>query len=383
VTLQRAFQQGFGKLARQRLYPGHIYKAAYAIANCRTANLGGHVQECENGHVQGVWYNSCRHRSCPQCTGLQGERWRRQQAARLLACDHYHVVFTVPHELNALWRFNKERMAQHLFRCARDTLIELLGDPKYLGALPGIIATLHTWGRTLSFHPHLHCLVTGGGWEQGRGWKPAKPNFLLPVRVVKALFRGKMLAAVRSDLGRGKLVLPPDHSPARMDNLIRMLYEKKWNVRLAERYEHGHGVVKYLARYVRGGPFSNTQIRHLDADTISFRYKDHRDQKRKILTLSLVDFLDRFLAHVPATGFRAVRTYGLYVAQHHDALNQCRKQLGQCAHERPAPLEWHAYLSSLGLAQLAACSLCGGTLQRGAKIARSRLGQYACREGAG
>ena len=138
--------------------PAYVRRAAHAIMQCRTAALGGHVQACPDGHMARIWYNSCRHRSCPQCAYLQTERWLAHQQARLLACDHYHVIFTLPHELNPLWLANVPVMTALLFQTVRDTLGTLLADPKYLGAQPGIIAALHTWSQTLVLHPHLHCL---------------------------------------------------------------------------------------------------------------------------------------------------------------------------------------------------------------------------------
>ena len=175
---------------------------------CRTAALGGHVQACPDGHMSRIWYNSCRHRSCPQCAYLQTERWLTLQQARLLACDHYHVICTIPHDLNALWLGNVPLMTTLLFQTVRATLDTLLGDPQYLGAQPGIIAALHTWGQTLVLHPHVHCLVTGGGITPDGQWVAVRNGFLLPVRVVMAVFRGKVLAALRTAWERGDLQLP-------------------------------------------------------------------------------------------------------------------------------------------------------------------------------
>src|SRR5438874_12574982 len=208
VTLQTIFQDAFPAYEQTNLLPSHVRKAARAIMQCRTAALGGHIQACPDGHVTRVWYNSCRHRSCPQCTSLQTERWLTLQQARLLACDHYHVIFTLPHDLNALWLANMPVMSALLFQAGRDTLVDLLADPQYLGAQPGIIAALHTWSQTLGLHPHLHCVVTGGGRTPDGHWKAVRNGFLLPVRVVMAVFRGTMLGALRRAWARDELVLP-------------------------------------------------------------------------------------------------------------------------------------------------------------------------------
>ena len=198
VTLHTLFQDAFPAYEQVHPLPTHVRKAARAIMPCRTAALGGHVHACPDGHRSRIWYNSCRHRSCPPCASLQTERWRALQRARLLACDHYHVIFTLPHDLHALWLANVPLMTSLLLQAVRDTLGTLLADPKYLGAQPGLIAALHTWSQTLVLHPHVHCLVTGGGLTPAGQWIAVRHGFLLPARVVMAVFRGKMLAGALS-----------------------------------------------------------------------------------------------------------------------------------------------------------------------------------------
>jgi len=255
VTLQMIFQDAFPTYEQGHLLPPHVRKAARALMQCRTAALGGHVQACPDGHMSRIWYNSCRHRSCPQCAYLQAERWLALQRARLLACDHYHVIFTLPHELNPLWLANVPVMTTLLFQAVRDTLGTLLADPKYLGAQPGSIAALHTWSQTLVLHPHLHCLVTGGGLTSTGQWVTVRHGFLLPARVVMAVFRGKMLDAIRQAWARGEVVLPEELRPPQFVTLLtRLGHPRKtpWNVWSMERYRHGAGVVTYLARYLCG-----------------------------------------------------------------------------------------------------------------------------------
>jgi Transposase zinc-binding domain/Putative transposase len=197
VTRQTILPRGDAAYARRHAWPAQVRRAVWASLACRTAVLGGHVQACPAGHIERIWYNSCRHRMCPQCAWAQTERWLARQKARLLACEHYHVIFTMPHELSDLWLANIEGMSQLLFSSVHHTLLELLGDRKYLGAKPGIIATLHTWSQTLLLHPHIHCLVTGGGLNETGQWVAVRHGFLLPMRVIMALFRGKLLAAIR------------------------------------------------------------------------------------------------------------------------------------------------------------------------------------------
>lgn len=176
-TVQGILQRHFEGYARSHRLSLPQYRAGRALSACRTAALGGHIQRCPNGHVERVWYNSCRHRSCPQCNALERERWLERQRARLLQCAHHHLVFTVAHELNALWVLNTERMMQALFGAVRDTLAELLADTRYLGAQPGMVLALHTWGRSLGLHPHIHALVSDGGLAEA-GWvAPRRSHF--------------------------------------------------------------------------------------------------------------------------------------------------------------------------------------------------------------
>src|SRR5919201_3367904 len=242
VTLQTIFQDAFPAYAQTHPLPAHVRRAARAVMQCRTAALGGHVQACPDGHMARVWANACRHRACPQCAYLQTERWLALQQARLLACDHYHVIFTLPHALNPLWLANVSVMTTLLFQAVRATLVTLLADPKYLGAQPGILAALHPWSQTLVLHPHVHCLVTGGGLPPDGQWQAVRQGFLLPARVVMAVFRGKLLAAIRQALARADLAWPAGMRPQPFLNLLTRLghpRKTKWNVRIMERYRHG------------------------------------------------------------------------------------------------------------------------------------------------
>lgn len=361
-TLQSIFGQHFGAYAASHRLPLRFHKAAAALISCRTAALGGHVQACPEGHEQRVWYNSCKHRACPQCAYLETERWLAAQQARLLACDHYHGVFTLPRELHALWRCNRRRFADLLFRAARDTLFTLLEDPRYLGAIPGVIVALHTWGRTLCLHPHVHCLVTGGGWTADGAWKPVRGGFLLPVRAVAALFRGKLLAALRAGLTRGTLRVPEGIRPQAMANELNRLGRVRWNVYLKERYPHGRGVVTYLARYLKGGPIANPRLRAATDTAVTFGYTDHRDGQRKTMTLSAADFLGRVLEHVPPPGTHGVRAYGLYAAGKRAALDHARDALGQPPAEPSPLLTWQEAWVDGNDADPTRCTVCGQPL---------------------
>jgi len=371
VTIQTIFQDAFPCYEQTQPLPSHVRRAAHAIMQCRTAALGGHVQACPDGHFTRIWYNSCRHRSCPQCAYLQTERWLALQQVRLLACDHYHVIFTLPHDLNPLWLANVPVMTTLLFQAVRDTLGTLLADPKYLGAQPGMIAALHTWSQTLVLHPHVHCLVTGGGWTPGGQWVAVRRGFLLPVRVVMPVFRGKMLAAIRQAWTRGELVLPEGLHPQPFLNLLtRLGHPRKtpWNVRIMERYRHGAGVVTYLARYLRGGPIKNARLVAWDGERVTFLYRVRHEgggsgsPSLQRMTLPVADFLQRVLLHVPVPQTRVVRCYGLYHHTHMEALALCRAHLGQPPGAVPVPLAWQTVCAQRGDVHPERCPTCGQLL---------------------
>jgi hypothetical protein len=302
--------------------------------------LGGHVEACPEGHVERHHYNSCKHRACPRWAFIEVQEWLTAKLALLLPCDYDQVIFTLPHDLNPLWRWNVRRMTALLFGAMRDTVDEFLHDPKYLGATPGILAALHTWGQTLVLHPHLHCLITAGGVTPERQGREAKRRFLFPIRAVSVGFRGKFLAAVRRDLEADRLQLPPDLPAPKVHTLLNKLGRKKWNVHIRERYPHGRGVVTYLSRYLRGGPLAERRLLRASAQEVTFWYTDNTEPDaqgrgtRKTLPLSAEEFLSRLLTHVPPPGLQVVRSFGLFATSARPALATCRAQLG--AGEEPA-----------------------------------------------
>jgi len=360
-TLGGIFREHFEAYAERHRQPAYVHRAAYWIARCRTAELGGHVRRCPEGHVERAFYNSCHQRICPQCQGLATERWLERQKARLLACAHHHLIFTIAHELNALWCWNRGPMAKLLFATVREVLVELLGDPKYLGARPAFLAALHTWGRSLSLHPHLHVLVADGGLDDNGAWVRPRRSHFLPARVLMMVFRGKFLAALRAGLERRTLRLPPDLSRERFGSLLNRLGRRKWNVHIRARYAHGAGVAAYLARYLKGGPLKNAQLLPAERGCVRFRYRPHRDQDDaggELMTLSLAPeaFLARYLAHLPQPGAQTVRGYGLYGQHARARLDRARAALGQAQVEEPQALSIEEFLARF--AQTAAASRC-------------------------
>jgi Putative transposase. len=370
-TVQAIFRAHFEAYAKAHRLPLHQRRAGWAIIHCRTAVLGGHIQGCPEGHVEGVWYNSCKHRACPQCNQIQIERWLEFQQARLLGCAHHHLIFTLPHPLNPLWSFNRGVMTDLLFQAVGDTLRELTGDPKYLGAEPGFVLTLHTWGRSLCFHPHIHCLITAGGWEGAGQWVSPRRKCFLPAPVVMAVFRGKFLAYLRRAEEADELRLPQDLPPVRLKRLLKKLKGLKWNVRVSARYLHGAGVVKYLARYVRGGPLKNSQILKVTDTQVTYRYYDHEAGTSTELTVSCAEFLRRYLAHVPEHRQQVVRSFGLYAHTKTAVLTLARASHDQPPVERPVFLTWQAYYARLtGTPERFTCPQCGAPLVPRAPLPR-------------
>lgn len=321
-SLQSLIRTHYTRYQKTRRLRADVQRAAQRIRDCQTAALGGHVERCECGHISRVRYNSCRHRSCPQCQGGRRAEWLERLSSQLLPCDHVHVIFTVPDQLNSLWQFNRVVFADLLMQAARDSLDELLRDARYLGAKPGIISALHTWGRNLSVHPHVHCLVTAGGLDADGRFIPLEGRTLLPARVLMAVFRGKLSHLLKASVEQGRLVIPTSTTAARLQSLLNRLGRIPWNVRIQERYPHGVSVAGYLARYITGGPISNRRIQSVTDTAVSFWYKDHRDGQEKLLTLTPAEFLSRWFEHVPPRGLRMIRRSGLYA-------NSCSKQRGQ------------------------------------------------------
>jgi hypothetical protein len=376
VTLQMILQRGYAAYERRHALPTHVRRAVWAILACRTAVLGGHVHACPEGHLERIWDNSRRHRMCPQCAWVQTERWLARQRARLLACEHYHVIFTMPHELTELWLANVAVMTQLLFASVHETLFELLGDAKYLGGKPGIIATLHTWSQTLVLHPHVHCLVTGGGLHAAGQWVAVRNGFLLPMRVVMAVFRGKLRAAIHQGMQHGQLTPPAGRSRQQLENLLNKLGRQKWNVHIRERYPHGQGVLVYLARYLRGGPLSNRRLRACDGQRVVFAYEERAtgpegQARQRTMDLPLEQFIGRWLLHVAPAGAVRVRCWGLYAHTQGDALAQCRQQLGQGQVEEPAPLDGPREGEAWGEGSWECCPVCGQPLVGTALLPRA------------
>lgn len=342
-----------------------VGKACRAIVWCRTAMLGGHVKKCANGHVEKVWYNACRNRMCPHCSYGRVQKWLERQVQTLLGCTHHHIIFTIPHELNVLWTLNYAVLGEVLFAASKDALFELCGDARYLGAQPGLLTALHSWGQQLALHPHVHCLVTAGGVTENGDWVSSRRRWFVPAEPLKRLFRAKYLYAVRGLLRRGELRLPDGWTRCRAEALLCEAEHKRWNVHVCDRYESPTAVLNYLGRYLHGGPISEKRLKSFDGASVVFEYKDYRDRttegpRKKLMTLSAEEFSRRFLQHVPPRSFHMVRGYGLY--RRGGTTEAMRQRVRDVV---PVSLELHASLARPRPSHpedAIVCSTCGQTL---------------------
>lgn len=310
--LQNIFKAYYPSYKAKHRLPLVHHKAAQALINCRTKMMDSSVYECREDHELAFINHSCRHRNCPTCAARKQQHWLDQQRQKILPCTHYHMVFTLPQEYRILWQYNTAWFTRALFKATRDTLIELLADEKYLGVIPGLVMVLHTWGRQLNLHPHLHVLLTGGGLTPQGKWKQPETEFIVPIRVVKSLYRGKIQDLLMKAVSEGTLDFPPDHTQQSVIKTIKSLYEKSWSVRIEKPYPYGDGVLHYLSRYISGGPLKAQQIQSAGARHIIFSYKDHRSGTVKPLKLKRDEFIRRIFLHVMPANTHTVRHYGLY-----------------------------------------------------------------------
>jgi len=368
LTLQSIFEACYPAFEQTHLLPDYVRLAAWCIMHCRTSVMGGHVRKCPNGCVERAHYNSCRHRACNLCQWVDVENWVRKQGEKLLNCVHYHVVFTIPEEFDELWLKNVKEMGDLLFQSARDTLLELLADPKYLGATPGILASLQTWSATQTLHPHVHTIVTGGGLTDDGRWRTVKKRCLLPRAVPMRVFRGKFCDAVRRAAVQGALVFPEGMRLQQVHNLLNKLGPQTWNVDIGDPYEDPERVLRYLARYLRQGSLSNPSLLSFDGERVTFEYKDNRTKDargrpvRRPLTLPVEEFLQRVLLHVPVPGAHYSRAFGLYANGNTERLNAARVLLGQVPKEDLAPLSLEEFSVLLEMDFEMACPVCGRRL---------------------
>ena len=313
-------------------------KALRDLARCRTVELGGHVDRCLDCGHERFAYNSCRNRHCPKCQAQSRAAWLAGQAEHLLPVEYFHLVFTLPDELSDLAKANPCTCYDLLFRAASATIREVAANPKRLGAMPGLLLVLHTWGQTLQHHPHVHGVVTGGGLscdasgklDENPKWVKCRKGFFLPVQVLSRVFRGKYLDGLRQAHAKlrffGKLV--PLANAAAFHAFLSPLYKKDWVVYAKKPFGGPAQVLKYLARYTHRVAISNSRLVSLENGQVTFHYKDYADEhKAKVMTLHACEFLRRFVQHVLPRGFVKMRHYGLLANRFREARLQASRRL--------------------------------------------------------
>jgi hypothetical protein len=331
----RAHGQAFLEAMGERLSSAK-QRVLRRLAACRTAELGGHVERCDRCAYERIAYNSCRDRHCPKCQAQASADWLHARQADLLPVEYFHVVFTVPEEVARIALQNKKVVYGILFAASAKALQDIAADPRHLGAAIGFLSVLHTWGQTLHHHPHVHCVVPGGGLSpDGTRWMACKPGFFLPVKVLGRVFRGKFLALLKRAQEDGKLsfqgALGPLHDGAAFAARLRSLYEKDWVVYAKPPFGGPARVLKYLARYTHRVAISNHRLLAMKDGRVTFSYKDYaRGQRQCTMTLDATEFLRRFLLHVLPRGFTRIRYHGLLAHRDRTAkLDRCRYLLGQ------------------------------------------------------
>jgi len=318
-------------------------KVLTAIARCRTAALGGHRDQCVGCGYQAISYNSCRNRHCPKCQTNAREKWLRVRQQELLPVGYYHLVFSVPHALAPLIWQNKKTLFTLLFQASAATLLEVAADPKHLGAKVGFLSILHTWGQALQRHPHVHCVVPGGGLSPDHGhWISSRSHFFLPVKVLSRVFRGKFVAGLRRAFHSQKLVFHGACLPLANEKAfaayLRTLFRQDWVVYAKPPFGGPEHVLQYLARYTHRVAISNHRLISVDKREVRFRWKDYaHHNKRRTMRLTTEEFLRRFLQHVLPRGFPRIRYFGWLANRGRgEFLPLCRALLARLPQPAPA-----------------------------------------------
>lgn len=314
--------QGYVDAFGDRMPPRHL-KAIQDIQACRTEELGGQVYLCEACGKHHYEYHSCFNRSCPKCHGARTEAWLGERESEILGVPYFHLVFTLPHELHELTRSHQAEVYGILMQAAAQSLLKLARDPRYVGGLLGILSVLHTWSRTLDYHPHVHCLVPAGGIDDDQRWIPARQSYLVPVRALSVIFRGMF-----RDLLRERL--PQVNVPGRA-------WKKSWNVYCKPAIQGAHAVLSYLGRYVHRVAIANSRITNISNAQVSFKYQDSSSSRWHNMTLDAQEFMRRFLQHVLPKGFHKVRYYGFWAPPCRDTLRRLLLILPPTSPSEPTP----------------------------------------------
>jgi len=340
-----------------------------AIEICRTAELGGHLDQCDHCGTVRISYNSCRNRHCPKCQCLEKERWLEAREKDLLPTSYFHVVFTLPEGLRPLALRNQKVIYSLLFKSVSETLTELAQDSEHLGAEIGFMTILHTWSQTLIDHPHLHCLVTGGGLSlDGKRWLRSRKDFFIPVKVLSSLFRGKFLDGLKREYEAGELRFPGQIEELKeapvFKRFLTNLYHQAWVVYCKPPLKYPEKVVGYLGRYTHRVALSNDRLVKMEDNRVTFRWRDSADNNTiKLLTLEPFEFIRRFLLHVLPSQFVKIRYYGILSHRNRKGkLLRCKKLLGVLIPEESKQVlkeTWQDLLTRITGIDPRVCPYCG------------------------
>lgn len=368
-TMQDVLRKFYPKYLEMHTPNEHQAKAVRHILNCKTGAYGANISKCEKcGHAQ-YHNNSCRDRSCPMCQALSNEMWVDAQNEYVLDIDYYHLVFTCPSELNPLIYCNQKELYSLFFHAAAETILELSKDPAHMGGTPGFISIMHTWGSNLSYHPHIHALSTCGGLDAERNWHQKKDGFFLPGKAMAMLFKGKFLSGLKGLHDAGKLCYEGEAQKYRdqieYQKLLDFCYEKNWVTDIRESFAGAETVMYYLGRYTHRIAISNSRILRMDESTVTIRIKDYKNGGEwKELTLEGIEFVRRFLMHIPPKGFVRIRRYGLLSNHNRQKLIPiCRNLIGCHEFLRRFRKDDKAHaIKVLYKKDVTVCPCCGGTL---------------------
>ena len=344
-------------------------KVANCIINCKTGAYGANVSMCEDcGHLQ-IHYNSCRNRCCPMCQALPKEKWMDKRREDVLDAPYFHVVFTVPQELNPLIYSNQQLLYDALYHCVSQTINELTTDTRHLGAKVGYICVLHTWGSEMNYHPHIHVILLGGGLTAKNQWRDKGEEFFLPVKIMSKLFRGKYMAKLKILYEEKKLQFHGNSEKYRnryaFKELLTLCYNKDWVPHCKKTFNGAQSVINYLGKYTHRIAISNHRIIRMDEDTVTYYVKDYREEgKWKECTISGIEFIRRFLMHVPPKRFVRIRHYGLLCTRTKTRhLTLCRNLLGCKQYlSKLKDMKTPQMLETLYGIKVSVCKCCGGHL---------------------
>ena len=310
--IQEILNKGLDEYLEKYKVVGYKQKVIKAIKDCKTEKLGAHKYICDECGHEEIAYNTCRNRHCPNCQFGKKLKWIEARKSEVLNIKYYHVVFTIPSEIYTVVLQNQEKMYKILFKASAETLQELAEDEKYLGGEIGFFSILHTWGQNLMYHPHIHCVVTGGGLTELGKWVEKEEDFFIPVKVMSRKFRGKFLSYMKNEklkyYGENEYLEYPEN----YDNLMQSMYNKEWVVYCKEPFKNAESVIQYLGRYTHRVAISNERIIKIEDGKVTFKWRDYKDNNQmKEMTITTEEFIRRFLIHILPPKFMKIRYYGI------------------------------------------------------------------------